>query len=311
MFFCAPGEVDILGNNQRQTVVVNPDPADVATVDGVTLTGPLILAADPTTNLGAATKHYVDTTSGGGGAPLNSPAFTGVPTAPTASGGTNDTQLATTAYSDSGVFAEFSRALTAEALLRMSVTAVKTANYTLAPSDYVPVNDTGGIVALTLPTTPANATRCGAEYVAGGSHGVVVTAGGSDVFDVAGGSTTATLAIGVLFQSIIWQYSTAGNIWYTLTNNLPLSALDTRYGPLVLPAFSVPTPTTGVAFTPDAFSQCVVLDHLHHLDFHRRHPRSEHRSRAHLDSDGRGPGGRQLRDHRPDQLQGDRHGHHR
>ena len=98
-FFCAPGEVDILGNNQRQTVVVNPDPADVATVAGTTFTGPLVLGADPTTALGAATKQYVDNSSGSG-APLASPHFTGVPTAPTASPLTNNTQLATTAYTD-------------------------------------------------------------------------------------------------------------------------------------------------------------------------------------------------------------------
>ena len=36
----------------------------------------------------------------GGGAPLNSPAFTGTPTAPTASPLTDNTQLATTAYVD-------------------------------------------------------------------------------------------------------------------------------------------------------------------------------------------------------------------
>jgi hypothetical protein len=55
----------------------------------------------PTTNFQAATKKYVDDTvasGGGGGAPLNSPAFTGTPTAPTAGAGTNSTQLATTAY---------------------------------------------------------------------------------------------------------------------------------------------------------------------------------------------------------------------
>ena len=34
----------------------------------------------------------------GSGAPLNSPAFTGTPTAPTATGGTNTTQIATTAF---------------------------------------------------------------------------------------------------------------------------------------------------------------------------------------------------------------------
>jgi hypothetical protein len=91
---------------------------------GGTLSGPLTLAADPMTNLQAATKQYVDAHSGGGpgagvtsfntrtgavtlssadvtgvgGALLASPALTGAPTAPTATVGTNTTQLATTAF---------------------------------------------------------------------------------------------------------------------------------------------------------------------------------------------------------------------
>jgi hypothetical protein len=51
-----------------------------------------------------------------GAAPLASPAFTGTPTAPTASALTDSTQVATTAYADSAVAAETSRAETAEAL---------------------------------------------------------------------------------------------------------------------------------------------------------------------------------------------------
>ena len=49
-------------------------------------------------------------------APLASPALTGVPTAPTAAPLTNNTQLATTAYTDSAVAVETSRATSAEAL---------------------------------------------------------------------------------------------------------------------------------------------------------------------------------------------------
>lgn len=52
-----------------------------------------------------------------GGAPLNSPHFTGIPTAPTAAALNNSTQLATTAYTDSAVGVETARALAAEALL--------------------------------------------------------------------------------------------------------------------------------------------------------------------------------------------------
>ena len=71
------------------------------TTDGGTLTGPLILAGDPTTPLMAADKHYVDETlsgglSGSGGAllgPLTAPAVNGV-YSPTA--GTTTTTLQST-----------------------------------------------------------------------------------------------------------------------------------------------------------------------------------------------------------------------
>jgi hypothetical protein len=52
-----------------------------------------------------------------GAAPLASPAFTGVPTAPTASAGTNTTQIATTAFDTAAVAVETSRAEAAEGLL--------------------------------------------------------------------------------------------------------------------------------------------------------------------------------------------------
>lgn len=62
-----------------------------------TFSGTLTLAADPTSNLHAATKQYVD----GLVAPkanIASPTFTGVPAAPTAAADTNTTQIATTAF---------------------------------------------------------------------------------------------------------------------------------------------------------------------------------------------------------------------
>jgi hypothetical protein len=52
-----------------------------------------------------------------GAAPLASPAFTGVPSAPTAAALTNTTQLATTAFTTAAVGVETTRATTAEGLL--------------------------------------------------------------------------------------------------------------------------------------------------------------------------------------------------
>jgi hypothetical protein len=85
---------------------------------GGTMTGNLILNADPSAALGAATKQYVDSHTSGipsdapsdstyygrfngtwsNVAPLASPTFTGTPAAPTAAVNTNTTQLATTAF---------------------------------------------------------------------------------------------------------------------------------------------------------------------------------------------------------------------
>lgn len=69
-------------------------------------------------------------TTGSAFAPLNSPHFTGIPTAPTAAALNNSTQLATTAYADSAVGVEKSRALAAEALLA----ALASPNFTGVPT---------------------------------------------------------------------------------------------------------------------------------------------------------------------------------
>ncbi|WP_431282918.1 hypothetical protein ACQW02_26510 [Humitalea sp. 24SJ18S-53] len=83
----------------------------------LTLSGALVLPADPTTALQAATKQYVDARVGGvstvagrsgavtlavadvaGAAPLASPTLSGTPMAPTATAGTATAQIATTAF---------------------------------------------------------------------------------------------------------------------------------------------------------------------------------------------------------------------
>lgn len=106
----APNDASTYGRHALAWTSVLP-------LTGGTLTGTLTLAADPTSNLQAATKNYVDTTgvlsfntrtgavtlaladvTGVGGAPIANPTFTGTPAAPTAAANTNTTQLATTAY---------------------------------------------------------------------------------------------------------------------------------------------------------------------------------------------------------------------
>jgi hypothetical protein len=69
---------------------------------GGALGGALLLAADPTQATQAATKNYVDATlagiAGGVYAPLSSPHFAGVPTAPTPPTPDNSTAIPTTAW---------------------------------------------------------------------------------------------------------------------------------------------------------------------------------------------------------------------
>lgn len=62
-----------------------------------TFSSTVTLSANPTTNLQAATKQYVDTADALK-SNIASPTFTGVPAAPTAAVDTNTTQLATTAF---------------------------------------------------------------------------------------------------------------------------------------------------------------------------------------------------------------------
>jgi hypothetical protein len=86
------------------TTEINATNSDIAALTsdkvskaGDTMTGTLTLAGAPTANLHASTKKYVDDADILK-ADLASPTFTGTPAAPTATDGTNTTQIATTAF---------------------------------------------------------------------------------------------------------------------------------------------------------------------------------------------------------------------
>lgn len=165
-----------------------------------------------------------------GAAPLASPALTGTPTAPTQAALTNNTDVATTAYTDSAVAVEKARAQAAEATKAglLTPTAVKTGAYSAAAGDYVPCDTTSGALTVTLPTTPADLTVIGVKMVKqASSNAVTVAAGGSDVFNVAAGATSLTLLL--LFQGVLLQYKASSGIWYVFADDLPLSQLDSRY----------------------------------------------------------------------------------
>ena len=108
-------------------------------------------------------------------------------------------------------------------------TANKISAYTAAPNDLVACDISGGSFTVTLPTAPANGTTIGVKIVVGnatGSNGFILTvaAGGTDVFDNAGGATTQTMKI--LSQEITYIYQTSTGIWSAAIGVLPLSRLN-------------------------------------------------------------------------------------
>ena len=115
-------------------------------------------------------------------------------------------------------------------LVNLTPTAVKTANYTATASQLVPVDTTSGPVTVTLPTAPQNGTQQCVKMVIQGSTShvpnfVTVAAGGSDVFNKAGGAVTVTLKLSG--QGVFLEYG--NGIWYVMSDDLPLGQLDIRY----------------------------------------------------------------------------------
>lgn len=146
------------------------------------------------------------------GLSIPSPSLTGTPVAPTATAGTNTTQIATTAF------------VLANAGSSLTPTAVKTSGYTAVVGDFVPVDTTSGSVTITLPTAPADKSQIAVKQVIrGGTNTVTIAAGGSDVFNRAGGPTTLTLTLSNSAFSLQYKSSTA--IWYAVSDDLPYGGL--------------------------------------------------------------------------------------
>lgn len=104
---------------------------------------------------------------------------------------------------------------------------VKTAPYTAAVNQRVPVDTTAGAVTITLPTAPANNTVVVVKHVIqGGSNAVTVARGGTDVFNVAGGTTTHSLPL--VNQAALFEYRSSTGVWYVYDYQ-GLAALDLRF----------------------------------------------------------------------------------
>jgi len=113
---------------------------------------------------------------------------------------------------------------------QLTITAEKTTSYTASANEFVPADLTSGNFVLTLPNAPADGTRVGAKIVKPTSSIVytyTVNTAGSDVFNRSGGSTSATLSM--IGQAQTYQYKASSGIWYVVSDDEPLSQLDSRF----------------------------------------------------------------------------------
>lgn len=179
----------------------------------------------------AAAQGYADQYAGSAAGTAGKPlaATASIPESQVASLVTDLAAKATAA----ALTAETNRATAAEAKPILVPTAVKTAAYTAAANDLVRADTTAAAWTLTLPTAPPDKTIVAARVVLGtmatGSltNILTVTAGGSDVFKVAGGAASVTLK--QLDQMVVWQYIAASGVWLPVTDSLSLIQLDTRF----------------------------------------------------------------------------------
>jgi hypothetical protein len=171
-------------------------------------------------------------------APLASPALTGTPTAPTAAPGTNTTQVASTAFVGAAVtagpvdgtvtLAKF--APDASAAVGGVTTATKTANYTAAVGETIPVDATSGPLTVTLPAASRARDRVVVKKVDSTVNAVTVSRAGSDVIN----TSATTIALTLQHQSTVLR-STGAGVWVVEAGDLPYTALQTAltglYGP--------------------------------------------------------------------------------
>jgi uncharacterized protein DUF5907 len=113
----------------------------------------------------------------------------------------------------------------------LTATSVKTSNYTASAGDLIPADASGGNFTITLPTAPTDKSRITIKKIDTTTNAVTIALAGSDVLNKSGGGTSVNLVL--LNQAISLQYASSSSIWYVVADDLPLSQLDVRHGPIV------------------------------------------------------------------------------
>jgi hypothetical protein len=102
---------------------------------------------------------------------------------------------------------------------------LQTSAYTAAANDLVICNPTAAM-AVTLPTAPTNGTLLGIKNLT--TWTVTYTCGGSDVLNVAAGSTSGTLTY--KNQGVLLEYDASSSVWTVVSDDIPPSALTNSTG---------------------------------------------------------------------------------
>lgn len=101
---------------------------------------------------------------------------------------------------------------------------------TVAANTIVPTSTASNGVALALPDAPADGTRVIIKMIAQGTtNSTGVACSGTDVFNKAGGPTSIDIAL--VNQSVSLQYAATPKVWYVVSEDQPLLAMDARYYP--------------------------------------------------------------------------------
>lgn len=213
--------------------------------------------------------HPSDTTK----APLASPAFTGTPTAPTPTAGTNSTQIATTAFVDSAIGAIAAPPAPSNTTPVMDGVGAAGSSAAYSRGDHIHPSDTtkaplaspaltGTPTAPTPATTDSSTTLATTAFVKAQGYQIgnqTITLSG----DITGAGTTAIPTTLATVNSNVGTYQ-------GITVNgkgLVTGAVNMNYAPLASPTFTgtpaAPTPTVGdnsTALATTAFVDTAIIN---------------------------------------------------
>lgn len=219
-------------------------------------------------------------------APLASPGLTGTPTAPTAAGGTNTTQLATTAFVQAGLAPKAPLASPALTGVPTAPTAaVGTNTQQLATTAFVQASTPAGFFPVATPvtkTTLQNAINAavaaggGTVRIPGGTHSINVAAGavtissGSLIIEGVGGTyVTGTMLDVTSAANNLFEVTTPGHVTF---RNLAITASTVTKNAGTSAIYINETTTIGSKVVADCYiiSHPVAVDIASCYEFHIR-----------------------------------------